>query len=281
MGTSTEELSNDIARTRADLEQDLDALQDKVSPSAIMERRKSAVRGRLASAKDRVMGTGHSVVGSGQDAAHGVSSATSNAGSALEDRVEGSPLAAGLVAFGAGLLIAGLMPATKVEAEGAQKLMDVAQEHGQPVIDQAKSAAQEDRQDAQWSARLLRWPAGRLWLGLLGVVLVVIALFLVSRAARRSFRPRLDRRAMSRRTWRAALITGTIGYLGRAALFATVGACILRASAENDPQSGQGVDGSIRILADSSVGPVLLWLIALTLATYGGYMGIESRYRHV
>ena len=143
MGTSTEELSNDIARTRADLEQDLDALQDKVSPSAIMERRKSAVRGRLASAKDRVMGTGHSVVGSGQDAAHGVSSATSNAGSALEDRVEGSPLAAGLVAFGAGLLIAGLMPATKVEAEGAQKLKDVAQEHGQPVIDQAKSAAQE------------------------------------------------------------------------------------------------------------------------------------------
>ena len=144
-----------------------------------------------------------------------------------------------------------------------------------------KSAAQEDRQDAQWSARVLRWPAGRLWLGLLGVVLVVIALFLVSRAARRSFRPRLDRRAMSRRTWRAALITGTIGYLGRAALFATVGACILRAAAENDPQSGQGVDGSIRILADSSAGPVLLWLIAITLATYGGYMGIESRYRHV
>ena len=143
MGTSTEELSNDIARTRADLEQDLDALQDKVSPSAIMERRKSAVRGRLASVKDRVMGTGHSVVGSGQDAAHGVSSATTYAGSALEDRVEGSPLAVGLVAFGAGLLIAGLMPATKVEAEGAQKLMDVAQEHGQPVIDQAKSAAQE------------------------------------------------------------------------------------------------------------------------------------------
>ena len=34
------------------------------------------------------------------------------------------------------------MPATKVETHGAQKLKDVAQEHGQPVIDQAKSAAQ-------------------------------------------------------------------------------------------------------------------------------------------
>lgn len=143
MGTSTEELSNDIARTRADLEQDVDALQNKVSPSAIMERRKSAVRGRLASAKDRLMGTGQSVVGTGHGAAHGVTSATSNAGSALEERVEGSPLAVGLVAFGAGLLVAGVMPATKVEAQGAQKLKEVAQEHGQPVMEQAKSAAQE------------------------------------------------------------------------------------------------------------------------------------------
>ncbi len=74
---------------------------------------------------------------------HGVGSATSSAGSAIEDRVEGSPLAAGLVAFGAGLVVAGLIPASKVEAQGAQRLKEAAQEHGQPVMDQAKSAAQE------------------------------------------------------------------------------------------------------------------------------------------
>jgi gas vesicle protein len=140
MGTSTEELSNDIALTRAELSQDVDALQDKVSPSAIIERRKSAVRGRLTAARDRVMG---GVVGGGQDAAQGVSSATSSAGGAIGDRVEGSPLAAGLVAFGAGLVIAGLIPATKAEAQGAQRLKEAAQEHGQPVMDQARSAAQE------------------------------------------------------------------------------------------------------------------------------------------
>ena len=143
MGTSTEELSTDIARTRRDLAQDVDALQDRVSPSAIIERRKSAVRGRLASAKDRVMGTGQSVMASGQDATHGLSSATSSAGGAIEERVEGSPLAAGLVAFGTGLVIAGLIPATKMEAQGAQRLKDAAQEHGQPLMDQAKSAAQD------------------------------------------------------------------------------------------------------------------------------------------
>ena len=136
MGTSTEELNSDIARTRAELSQDVDALQDKVSPSAIIERRKTAVRDKLSSAKDKVMG-------SGQGATQGVSSATSSAGSAIEDRVEGSPLAAGLVAFGAGLVIAGLIPASKAEAQGAQRLKEAAQEHGQPIMDQAKSAAQE------------------------------------------------------------------------------------------------------------------------------------------
>ena len=136
MGTSTEELSSDIAQTRQSLAQDVDALQDRVSPAAIIERRKSAVRGRLVLAKDRVMGGGH-------DAAQGVGNVTSSAGGAIEDRVEGSPLAAGLVAFGAGLVIAGLIPATKAEAQGAQRLKDAAQEHGQPLVDQAKSAAQD------------------------------------------------------------------------------------------------------------------------------------------
>ena len=136
MDTSTEELSSDIAQTRQSLTQDVDALQDKVSPSAIIERRKTAVRGRLSTAKDRVMGGSH-------DAMHGVSGTTSGAGEAIEQRVEGSPLAAGLIAFGAGLVIAGLIPASKVEAQGAQRLQEAVKEHGQPVIDEARSAAQQ------------------------------------------------------------------------------------------------------------------------------------------
>jgi hypothetical protein len=143
MGTSTEELSSDIARTREDLTRDVDALQDKVSPSAIMERRKTAVRHRWSSMKDKVMGSGATVTGHGESALHGVSGAASDAGSAIENRVEGSPLAAGLVAFGAGLVVAGLVPASKVEAQGAQRLKDVAQEHAQPVMDEARSVAQD------------------------------------------------------------------------------------------------------------------------------------------
>jgi hypothetical protein len=56
---------------------------------------------------------------------------------------------------------------------------------------------------------------------------------------------------------------------------------VLSAAVENDPRHGQGVDGSLRILADSTAGTVVLWLLTATLLAYGLYMFIETRYRYV
>lgn len=55
------------------------------------------------------------------------------------------------------------------------------------------SSSKDTQEKTRWSAEVLRWPAGNLWLGLLGGVLCIFAAFLISRAARRSFRPRLER----------------------------------------------------------------------------------------
>ena len=46
MGQSTEELKAEIEQTRQSMTTDVDALQDRVSPSAIVERRKQAARSR-------------------------------------------------------------------------------------------------------------------------------------------------------------------------------------------------------------------------------------------
>jgi hypothetical protein len=143
------------------------------------------------------------------------------------------------------------------------------------------SSSQDNQRKAQWSAAVLRAPAGWLWLGLLATLLLVAAGFLVTRAARRSFRPRLERRRMSRRSWAIAMVLGTAGYLGRAVLFGIVGGCIMSATVENDPQHGQGVDGSLRILAGSTPGEGLLWVLAALLLAYAGYLFIEMRYRKV
>lgn len=154
MGQSTEELTSQIEDTRGRMASDLDALQDKVSPSAIVQRRKEATKNRIGSVRDRVMGAASSaggtvsdkmpspsgVVGSVQGGAQsGVSSA--------QDRVQGSPLAAGVVAFGAGMVIASLFPATSREADAAHRVVETAKDKGQPLMDEAKAAGQELGQD--------------------------------------------------------------------------------------------------------------------------------------
>ena len=156
MGQSTEELSQEIAETRQSMTANIDALQDKVSPSAIVERRKQAARGRMLGVRDKVMGTAYSVRSSAGDTAGSttgsVKDTAQSAVSGAQDRVEGSPLAAGLVAFGAGMLISALIPASEKEAVAAGHVVDAAKEHGQPIMDQAKSMAQDVAQDVKETA---------------------------------------------------------------------------------------------------------------------------------
>ena len=154
MGQSTEELRSEIEQTRQSMTADVDALQDRVSPSAIVERRKQAARGRMLVVRDKVMGTAHGVsssasgtAGSAKDSASGavdsVKGTAQGAVSGTQDKVQGAPLAAGLVAFGAGMIVSALIPASEKEAVAAGHVVDAAKEHGQPVVDQARTVAQD------------------------------------------------------------------------------------------------------------------------------------------
>ncbi len=161
MGQSPEELNRDIAGTRQSLADDLDELQDKVSPSAVMERRRSAAKNRLRGIRGRVMGTASSVrdsargTGSERSSVPGSGGMRAGAGSALSNaqgRVEGTPLGAGLVAFGAGMVLAGLFPASRAEASAASAVVDTAQDKGGPLMDEARSRGQQVGQDLKDSA---------------------------------------------------------------------------------------------------------------------------------
>lgn len=160
---SEEQITTDIEGTRRDLSRDLDALNDRVSPHRMMERRKAATRSKLYSMKERVMGSAHqarhsasSVGGTmGDTASSAAGSVTSTAQSAahtVEQRTEGNPLAAGLIAFGAGWLVSSLIPTSRAEEQAAQRVVDTAKEHGQPVMDEAKSVGQQVGQDLKEKA---------------------------------------------------------------------------------------------------------------------------------
>jgi ElaB/YqjD/DUF883 family membrane-anchored ribosome-binding protein len=139
MGQSAEELKRDIEYTRADLGQTLDAIGDRVSPGRIVERRKNRVKNGLTSVRERVMG-------SATDAGHAIGQ---SAGSTMDtikgapetvvQQTQGSPLVAGAVAFGVGMLMASVFPASAKEQELAGELKDKAQ----PLADELRQSAQE------------------------------------------------------------------------------------------------------------------------------------------
>jgi hypothetical protein len=139
------------------------------------------------------------------------------------------------------------------------------------------SSAHSNRQESQWSAEVLRWPAGWLWLGLLGVVLFAVAAFQLHRGVTRNFFEDL-KPVLRRRMRHFAAAVGVAGHVGRAGAFGLVGWFVLSAAIENDPQKGKGVDGAARMLANSSGGPYLLWLLAIGLGCFGLYLFVDARY---
>jgi cell division septum initiation protein DivIVA len=189
MTSDPDQIRSSIEQTQQHLSADVDALAEKVSPPRIMERRvqqtrsamtnfKDAIMGNTADATSAIGGTASSVAGSAKDVAGSAkdvagsakdvagsakdtmaakaSSAGGMAGSVPEQarqRARGNPLAAGLIAFGAGWLLSSLLPATEREQQAAAELKDLAAEKGGPVKEQLSQAGQEATQSLRESAQ--------------------------------------------------------------------------------------------------------------------------------
>ncbi|MHA6625068.1 DUF3618 domain-containing protein [Pseudonocardia sichuanensis] len=165
--TDPDEIRREIERTQSHLSDDVGALTEKVTPGRVVERRVARARSTAARWKENVMGsspghggghdvreTAHQVAGSAtgtaSSAASGVSDAASSAADAVAEapsaarrQAQGNPLAAGLIAFGAGWLVSSLLPAARREQELAGRARERATELGKPVAEAARQAATE------------------------------------------------------------------------------------------------------------------------------------------
>jgi len=166
MTTSDPEvIRRQIEDTRRELSYDVDALNEKVNPARVVDRRVSAAKGRITNLKEKVMGSAHDTASSTQgmasNAAGSVQGATSSAVSTVQDaassavgavqqapdavvrQTQGNPLAAGLIAFGVGWLVSSLLPASEKEKQLAQQAENAVREHKDALLEPAKQAAQE------------------------------------------------------------------------------------------------------------------------------------------
>ncbi|MGI5479984.1 DUF3618 domain-containing protein [Streptomyces lavendofoliae] len=169
MGATPQELRSDVEYRRAHLARNVDLLADKVTPGRVVRRKAGSARSRLSGVKERVMGTTRDAADSLTQSAHGVAGSAGDtassavqtvqetagqAGEALQQapeqikrQTQGSPLAAGLIAFGAGMLTAALLPTTSAEERAGQRLREHSDELLEPVKQQAVQAAQEVKEE--------------------------------------------------------------------------------------------------------------------------------------
>ncbi|MEU5563829.1 DUF3618 domain-containing protein [Micromonospora musae] len=183
MSTDADRIRQQIEHTRRDLSDNIDALADRVSPRRIAGDRVGEARGALTRMKEKVMGTSahmgdaagsrmssatDSVQQMGQQAGQRMSSAADSAqhmgqqagqrmssaagsmrdearsvGHQSREQMHGNPLAAGLIAFGAGLLVSALLPASRRERQLAGQARGMmSQQVGQHAGDLREQAGQ-------------------------------------------------------------------------------------------------------------------------------------------
>ncbi len=198
-------------------------------------------------------------------------------------------IAIGLVAFGSWQLLsagAGFEWVDKVGrrtrkrigagARGAAVLVIAISTFRLLLSDPGKSSNSESR---TVTARLMSVTGGRLLVGAVAVGIIVGACVIAYRGFKRKFLQDLDLSRVPRGAARLTEALGVAGFIAKGVAYTIVGILVLVAAITFDPNKAGGLDSALRTLAAQPFGVVLLVLVALGLAAYGGYCFFESRCR--
>ena len=161
-----DEIRADIKRTRAALSDNVDDLAESVKPKNVAGRQVGKVKEAASNLKDRVMGPDDddysgSPVGTVGDKTSSAKDAVADKASSAKDtvsgkaseareavrqaprrmkrRAQGNPLAAGVIAFGLGMLVSSLIPSSEKEREAVSQL----QENLEPMKEKATEVARD------------------------------------------------------------------------------------------------------------------------------------------
>lgn len=169
MATESDRIRNEIEMTRAGLAANVDQLADRTSPTRVMRRGWNRFTDKMHVVSDNVMGrpaesirqTTETVKEKASDATEKVGEMAGEAADAVKqaprlaaEQTRGNPIAAGLIAFGAGLLAATLIPETEMERRMAGKLADseLAEKVREPLQEAASQMGQDVTETVKQSA---------------------------------------------------------------------------------------------------------------------------------
>jgi hypothetical protein len=143
-----------------------------------------------------------------------------------------------------------------------------------------KARSQAGRQ-VDITATAMQHTAGRVLVGVVGLVIVACGIVLVVEGVRKKFMKNLQTAQLSPRARRVVELLGVTGTIARGLVFALVGALVIDAAVTHKAAESGGIDKALRTLRDQPFGEFLMLLAALGLLVFGVYGLCEARWRKV
>jgi hypothetical protein len=128
---------------------------------------------------------------------------------------------------------------------------------------------------------VLDWTGGTLIVGVVGAILIGVALGQGYKGVSKKFLDTSKTGEMSREVKRAFTAIGVFGHLARMVVFGLVGYGLLKAAIDYNPRSAIGLDGALTKLSHYSYGPFLLGVVAAGLIGFALYSIADARYRKI
>ncbi|HEY0747812.1 MAG TPA: DUF1206 domain-containing protein [Steroidobacteraceae bacterium] len=142
-------------------------------------------------------------------------------------------------------------------------------------------ATRDDEKQSQvtWTARAMALPGGRAAVAMVGIGIMLFALWQLYRAFSDDKNKRVD---LSRSRFRIAISAlGVYGLTARGVLFGVVGLYLLNAAWHREPRYSSGIAGALSALKQQPYGEWLLGIVSIGLVSYGFYQIIKERYRRL
>jgi hypothetical protein len=136
-----------------------------------------------------------------------------------------------------------------------------------------------NKQSVDLTASVLKDPGGQASVIVIGLVVIGAGLYLAYKAWKKSFLKELELGQMRAKTRRAVEWLGRVGGIARGIVFVTAGIFLIVAAVHAQPDQAKGIDSSLRALATTPAGPLLLVLVSIGLIMFGLFSCCEARWR--
>jgi hypothetical protein len=128
------------------------------------------------------------------------------------------------------------------------------------------------------TAELMSAPGGQVLVGLLGAGIVAVGVYLAYKGVSEKFVDDLDSKATSGDRRTPIVVLGKVGYIGKGAALAAVGAMFVIAAVQHQPKESGGLDVALQQLLSEPFGPALVVAVAVGLGCFGVYCFAWARH---